>query len=58
MLGSGDNLSLFIGVAADKPNELGTNRQTADFKHTQVPRNAPTTFNIAFWNKILFMMDV
>ena len=54
MLGGGDNLSLSIGVAAVKPDALGANRQTADFKHTQVPRNAPTTFNIAFWNKILF----
>jgi len=54
MLGGGDNLSLSIGVAADKPNALGDNRQTTDFKHTQVPRNAPTTFNVAFWNKILF----
>ena len=54
MLGGGDNLSLSIGVAANKPNELGANRQTTDFKHTQVPRNAPTTFNIAFWKKHLF----
>jgi len=54
MLGGGDDLSLSIGVAADKPNALGANRQTTDFKHTQVPRNAPTTFNITFWNKILF----
>lgn len=54
MLGGGDNLSLSIGVAADKPNALGANRQTTDFKHTQVPRNAPTTFNIAFWKKHLF----
>ena len=54
MLGGGDNLSLSIGVAAEKPNALGADRQTSDFKHTQVPRNAPTTFNIAFWNRILF----
>ena len=54
MLGGGDDLSLSIGVAADKPNALGADRQTSDFKHTQVPRNAPTTFNIAFWKKILF----
>lgn len=54
MLGGGDDLSLSIGVAADKPNALGANRQTTDFKHTQVPRNAPTTFNIAFWKDILF----
>lgn len=54
MLGGGDNLSLSIGVAANKPDALGANRQTADFKHTQVPRNAPTTFNIAFWKKNLF----
>jgi len=54
MLGGGDNLSLSIGVAADKPNALGANRQTSDFKHTQVPRNAPTTFNVVFWKNNLF----
>ena len=54
MLGGGDDLSLSIGVAADKPNLLGADRTTREFKHTQVPRNAPTTFNIVFWNRILF----
>ena len=54
MLGGGDDLSLSIGVAADEPNALGADRKTSDFKHTQVPRNAPTTFNVVFWKKILF----
>lgn len=54
MLGGGDNLSLSIGVDSEKPNVLGANRQMADFKHAQVPRNAPTTFNVVFWNRILF----
>ena len=54
MLGGGDNLSLSIGVAADKPNALGSKRQTVNLEHTHVPRNAPTTFNLAFWKKRLF----
>ncbi len=54
MLGGGDNLSLSIGVDADEPDVLGVGRQTIGFKHTQIPRNAPTTFNVAFWKKTLF----
>jgi len=54
MLGGGDNLSLSIGVDSTKPDLLGENRSMNDFKHTQVPRNAPTTFNVAFWKRVLF----
>lgn len=54
MLGGGDNLSLPIGVAASESHSLGSKRQTKGNKHTGVPRNAPTIFNVVFWNKMLF----
>ena len=54
MLGGGDNLSLSVGTDSENPDVLGTNRELNGFKHTQVPRNAPTTFNVAFWKKVLF----
>lgn len=54
MLGGGDGLSLPIGVDAKHPNVLGPERKLTDKKQAQVPRNAPTTFNIAFWKKVLF----
>lgn len=54
MLGGGDGLSLSIGVDADQPDAFGADRNKIGFKHTQVPRNAPTTFNIAFWKKVMF----
>ena len=60
LMGGGDNLSLPIGVDAVNPNLLGSQR-----RHKQgsphhdggptVPRNAPTTFNIAAWEKTLFL---
>ena len=53
-LGGGDNLSLSIGVDSEHPEILGADRSMEGFKHTQVPRNAPTTFNVAFWQKVLF----
>ena len=59
LLGGGDNLSLPIGVDSVNPELLGHQR-----RHKQgsegydggptVPRNAPTTFNIAAWNKTIF----
>ena len=54
MLGGGDNLSLSIGIDAEHPEVLGTARKKTDLKDPKVPRNAPTTFNIAFWKKVLF----
>lgn len=54
MLGGGDNLSLSIGTNSINPDVLGSNRQLIMNKHPQVPRNAPTTFNVAFWKKVLF----
>lgn len=52
-LGGGDASSLSIGVGAYKPDLLGPGRIHPDGDLT-VPRNAPTTFNIALWVKDLF----
>ena len=59
MLGGGDNLSLPIGVGAINPDLLGEGRlHDAQAEHYDagptVPRNAPTTFNLMAWNKVLF----
>jgi len=58
-LGGGDNLSLPIGVGAQNPDLLGPGRlhDISSAHHDggpTVPRNAPTTFNLAAWNKVLF----
>ena len=53
MLGGGDGLAQSIGVGADDPNVLGPGRTHPDGDLT-VPRNAPTTFNLALWRKGLF----
>ena len=59
-LGGGDNLTLSIGVDAVVSDELGQERshhmdaEGYDGGPT-VPRNAPTTFNIAFWNTFMFL---
>jgi len=58
-LGGGDDLSLSIGVGAETPDLLGPGR-FHDSSATNydggptVPRNAPTTFNIAMWDQVLF----
>ena len=52
-LGGGDGLALSIGVGADEPDLLGPGRTHPDGDFT-VPRNAPTTFNLALWKKGLF----
>ncbi|MEE9338333.1 MAG: cytochrome c peroxidase [Methylococcaceae bacterium] len=58
-LGGGDDLSLPIGVEADDPDLLGPGR-TNDIAFNNpeggppVPRNAPTTFNLAAWDKFQF----
>lgn len=59
MLGGGDDLSLPIGVEALAPDHLGPGRiHKATGEHHDggptVPRNAPTTFNMAAWKKTLF----
>jgi cytochrome c peroxidase len=52
-LGGGDGLALSIGVGADEPDLLGPGRTHPDGDFT-VPRNAPTTFNIALWDDGMF----
>lgn len=61
VLGGGDNLSLSIGVGAELADLLGPGRfhdSNALGGHYDggptVPRNAPTTFNIALWDQALF----
>ncbi|MDO3384403.1 cytochrome c peroxidase [Gilvimarinus sp. SDUM040013] len=58
-LGGGDDLSLSVGVDADLPDVLGPGRlHSGAGDHFDggptVPRNAPTTFNIGMWDKVLF----
>jgi cytochrome c peroxidase len=52
-LGGGDDLPLSIGVGADDPHLLGPGRTHHEGEFT-VPRNAPTTFNMALWDKYIF----
>jgi cytochrome c peroxidase len=59
MLGGGDNLCLPVGVGAELPDLLGAGRfhDSNSFAYDggpNVPRNAPTTFNIAGWDNVLF----
>lgn len=52
-LGGGDALPLSIGVGALEPELLGPGRTHPDGDLT-VPRNAPSTFNLALWERGLF----
>jgi len=60
VLGGGDNLSLSIGIEAIESDLLGEGRisdPSGKFYHdgfATVPRNAPTTYNIALWKRSLF----
>lgn len=54
MLGGGDALSLPVGVDSQNPDILGPNRKMKPGHLVKVPRNAPTTFNIALWKKHMF----
>lgn len=59
VLGGGDDLSLSIGVHAEVPELLGPGRRHASSAEgfdggPTVPRNAPTTFNMALWDHVLF----
>ncbi|WP_274620644.1 cytochrome-c peroxidase [Colwellia maritima] len=63
MLGGGDNLCLPIGVGSELPDLLGAGRFHDANSHAfdggpNVPRNAPTTFNIAGGIMFYFMMVV
>ena len=53
VLGGGDALALSIGVGAEDPALLGPGRAHPDGDFP-VPRNAPTTFNLALWQTGLF----
>ena len=58
-LGGGDDLSLPIGVGATNANLLGPGRvHDSSSPHSDggppVPRNAPTTFNVAAWDSVMF----
>jgi cytochrome c peroxidase len=53
VLGGGDDLSLPVGVEAVSPDQLGEGRTHQDGLPL-VPRNAPTVFNIGFWDSGLF----
>lgn len=52
-LGGGDGLALPVGVHAVDPNLVGPGRIHYD-NTPLVPRNAPTTFNIALWDSVIF----
>jgi cytochrome c peroxidase len=59
MLGGGDDLVLPIGVDAEEDDLLGPGRfHSINGEHFDggptVPRNSPTTFNIALWDNFLF----
>lgn len=59
MLGGGDALSLSVGVGADNPDLVGVGRIHDSNAEDHdggppVPRNAPTTFNLAAWDRVLF----
>ncbi|MGB1255519.1 MAG: cytochrome-c peroxidase [Thiolinea sp.] len=53
-LGGGDNLSLPIGINSLDDNIVGPKRRHRDLRAMLVPRNAPTTFNIALWKRMMF----
>lgn len=53
-LGGADALSLPVGVGAIDPDLLGPGRSHAADGIPNVPRNAPTTFNLALWDRKLF----
>lgn len=54
LLGGGDNLSLSVGTKSSNPSILGNHREIKFEGQPEVPRNAPTTFNVAFYKKVLF----
>lgn len=59
ILGGGDDLTLPIGVDAENIDLLGPGRiHNINGEHFDggptVPRNSPTTFNVALWDNVLF----
>lgn len=53
LLGGSDNLTTSIGVGAVDPNLLGPGRSHPSGA-PNVSRNAPTTFNSALWDQVMF----
>ena len=53
LLGGGDRLALSIGVGTAYPDLLGPGRSHPSGA-PNVPRNAPTTFNCALWDQVIF----
>ena len=58
-LGGGDDLSFPVGVGATSPDLLGPGRaHDNNAPHYDggppVPRNAPSTFNVAAWDSVMF----
>ncbi|TJY59558.1 cytochrome C peroxidase [Sinimarinibacterium sp. CAU 1509] len=53
-LGGADELSLSVGVAAIDPSLLGQGRAPVDGV-VRVPRNAPSSFNVALMDRALFV---
>jgi len=53
-LGGGDDLSLSVGVGAIDPLLMGPGRVHAQSGHPNVPRNAPTVFNMGLWDRSIF----
>lgn len=59
LLAGGDGMALSVGVGATDPELIGPGRRHAETaEHADggptVPRNAPTTFNIALWDAVMF----
>jgi len=59
VLGGGDDMTLPVGVAAEIHGLLGPGRRHLSGSigfdgGPTVPRNAPTTFNVAMWDSVLF----
>lgn len=53
LLGGGDALAVSIGVDAKDPDWLGPGREHKN-NEFNIPRNAPTLFNIALWQNSMF----
>ncbi|GAA3921970.1 cytochrome-c peroxidase [Litoribacillus peritrichatus] len=54
VLGGGDNLSLPVGVNAASVDLLGLGRVHNGDGAPNVPRNAPTVFNLGLWDQVMF----
>ncbi|MCB0252324.1 MAG: cytochrome-c peroxidase [Anaerolineae bacterium] len=53
LLAGGDGLAVGVGIGSVEPDMLGPGRSRPDGL-ANVPRNAPTTFNIGLWDEAMF----